>query len=65
MSFGWTNVPARFQEYVNKIFAKKFNIFIIIYLENIFIYTDDDGDSHIAALQWVLKYLGKFSLFAN
>lgn len=38
MVFGLYNAWASFQHYINKILAEKFNIFIILYLENIFIY---------------------------
>ena len=37
MFFGLTNAPASFQGYINKIFAKKFDIFVILYLDNILI----------------------------
>ena len=47
------------------IFAKKLDIFVIVYLNDILIYTDDDGDGHIAAVRWVLEQLRKFLLFAN
>ena len=50
MPFSLTNAPASFQEYINKIFLEKLDIFVIIYLDDILIYTDDDGDSHIAAV---------------
>ena len=50
MLFGLINIPASFQEYINKIFAKKLNIFIIMYLDDIPIYTEDDEDGHIAAV---------------
>ena len=50
MPFGLMNVLASFQRYINKIFTKKFDIFVIVYLNNIFIYIDDDGDSHIIAV---------------
>ena len=39
MFFGLTNAPATFQGYINKIFAEKLNIFAIVYLDDIFIYT--------------------------
>ena len=29
------------------------------------IYTNDDGNGHVAAVRWVLEQLGKFLLFAN
>ena len=37
MLIGLYNAPASIKDYINKIFAKKFNIFIIFYLNNIFI----------------------------
>ena len=65
MPFGLTNAPASFQEYINKIFAEKLDIFVIVYLDDILIYTNDDGDGYVSAVQWVLERLKKFSLFAN
>ena len=50
MLFGLTNAPANFQGYINKIFAKKFDIFIIIYLDDIFIYTNNNRDGQIVAI---------------
>ena len=64
MPFGLTNMPASFQEYINKILAEKLNIFVIVYLDNILIYINDDGDGHVSAIQLVLEQLRKFSLFA-
>ena len=49
------NAPASFQGYINKILAEKLDIFVIIYLDNIFIYTKDDGDGDVIAVQWVLE----------
>ena len=43
MPFGLFNVPASFQEYINKILTKKLDIFIIVYLDYIFIYIKDPG----------------------
>ena len=37
MSFRLFNTPASFQSYINKILAEKFNIFIIVYLNDILI----------------------------
>ena len=51
--------------YINKILAKKLNIFVIVSLDNILIYTNDDKDSHIAAVWWVLEQLRNFLLYAN
>ena len=55
MLFGLTNAPASFQGYINQILAEKLDIFIIVYLDDILIYIDDNGDSHVAAVQWVLE----------
>ena len=63
--FGLTNAPASFQGYINQIFAEKLDIFVIVYLDDILIYTDDDKDGHVLAVQWVLEQLRKFLLFAN
>ena len=65
MPFGLTNAPASFQRYINKILAKKLDIFVIVYLDDILIYTDDDKDRHVLVVRWVLEQLRKFSLFAN
>ena len=65
MPFGLTNAPASFQGYINKILAEKLDIFVIVYLDDILIYTNDDRDRHVSAVWWVLEQLRKFSLFAN
>ena len=36
-----------------------------MYLDNILIYTDNDGDGHVVAVWWVLEQLRKFLLYAN
>ena len=41
--FSLSNAPASFQGYINKIFAKKLDIFVIVYLNDILIYTKDPG----------------------
>ena len=46
MLFGLTNIPGNFQGYINKIFAEKLNIFIIIYSNDILIYIDDVISGH-------------------
>ena len=65
MPFGLINAPASFQGYINKILAEKLDIFVIVYLDDIPVYTKDDGDGHVVAVQWVLEQLKKFSLYAN
>ena len=41
MLFGLFNAPLSFHNYINKILAKKLDIFVIIYLDDIFIYIKD------------------------
>ena len=41
--FGLSNAPTTFQGYINKILAEKLDIFVIVYLDNILIYTKDPG----------------------
>ena len=65
MPFGLTNASASFQGYINKILVEKLDIFVIVYLNNILIYTNNNGDGHVVAVQWVLEQLKKFLLFAN
>ena len=45
--FGLTNVLVNFHKYINKILVKKLDIFIIIYLNDIFIYTDDKRNNYV------------------
>ena len=50
MPFGLTNTPASFHSYINKILAKKLNIFVIVYLDDIFIYTKNASHAHVDAV---------------
>ena len=45
--FGLINISAIFYSYINKILLEKFNVFIIVYLDNIFIYIENKRESHI------------------
>ena len=42
-AFWIINPPASFQGYINKILAKKLDVFVIVYLDDIIIYTKDAG----------------------
>ncbi len=65
MPFGLTNVPATFQGYIIKILAEKLFVFVIVYLDDILIYTENKGKEHVQAVRWVLDQLRKHSLYAN
>ena len=65
MPFGLFNTPASFQRYINKILTEKLDIFVILYLDNILIYTKDLGQLQIDTVRWVLEQFRKYGLFAN
>ena len=50
MPFGLSNIPVTFQGYVNKILAKKLDIFVIVYLDDILIYTKAPKQPHVEAI---------------
>ncbi len=51
MFFGLTNALVHFHDYINKILTKNCDIFIIVYLDNILIYTKDLSQSHVEAVR--------------
>ena len=50
MPFGLFNTPATFQGYVNKILTEKLDIFVIVYLDDILIYTKDSGQPYVEVI---------------
>ena len=65
MPFGLSNAPASFQGYINKILAKKLDVFVIVYLDDILIYIENEGQGHVEAVLWVLDLLRKNGFFVN
>lgn len=59
MSFAPTNALATFHNSINKILVIKFNIFVFVYLNDIFIYTESDGKECVGIISWVLDQLRK------
>ena len=51
MPFGLSNAPASFQGYVNKILVEKLDVFVILYLDNILIYTKNAVKGHVKAVR--------------
>ncbi len=45
--FGLTNKLATFQSYINKILAEKLDVIVIVYLDDILIYTKSKGEELI------------------
>ena len=50
MTFRLSYAPASFQGYINKILAEKFNILVIVYLNNFLIYIKDLGQAYVNAV---------------
>ena len=65
MPFCLSNAPATFQGYVNQILAEKLDIFVIVYLNDIMIYTKDPEQPHVEVIRWILDDFWKHSFFAN
>ncbi len=51
MLFRFSHGLANFQSYINKILAEKLNVFIIMYLDNILVYTKESSQSHMEAVR--------------
>ena len=64
MSFGLSNVPATFQAYINKALAGMIDVFCVVYLDDILIYSSLLKE-HWGHIRQILKCLHKFQLFAN
>ena len=45
--------------------AEELDIFVIVYLDDIFIYTKNPGQDHVEVVWWVLDVLRRYRLFAN
>ena len=65
MLFALINAPAMFQGYINKILVEKLDVFVIVYFNNIVIYTKSESEEHIKVVWWVLDQLQKHLLYAN
>ena len=65
MPFGLSNAPASFQGYITQIPANKFDIFVIVYLSDIFIYIKDQSQTHVDVVWLVLEELRKYGIFLN
>ena len=64
MSFELTNASATFQSYIHLKLREYLNIFCIVYLNDILIYSDDK-DIHKKHVRLIFEKLRKFKLFAN
>jgi len=64
MPFGLTNAHAAFQRFVNSVFADMLNVCVMVYLDNILVYSDNMED-HTKHIQEVLRRLRQHKLYAK
>ncbi|QRW25843.1 Retrotransposable element Tf2 protein [Rhizoctonia solani] len=64
MPFGLTNAPAAFQDMMNEIFRDLLDVYVIIYLDDILVFSLNEKD-HEAHVREVLKRLQDNDLFCN
>jgi Reverse transcriptase (RNA-dependent DNA polymerase) len=64
MPFGLTNAPGGFQRFLNGIFSDLLDVYVIIYLDDILIFSGNK-DNHFRHVFKVLKWLCKHGLYAN
>ncbi len=64
MSFKFANAFVTFQSYINFALRKFLNVFVIIYLNNILIYSQNE-EKHINHVRFMLKRLRKYKFFAK
>ena len=64
MPFGLTNAPSIFQRFVNEIFADLLDVYVLVYLDDILIFSDNKVD-HKKHVKEVLRCLREHGLFVN
>ena len=64
MPFGLTNAPVAFQHFMNDIFADMVDVCVIIYLDDILVYSDNI-DQHWTHVHEVLHRLHENGLYAG
>ncbi|KAF8669636.1 hypothetical protein RHS04_08695 [Rhizoctonia solani] len=64
MTFGLTNAPTAFQHFMNELFKDLLDVCVIIYLDDILIYSKDDI-SHTQHVHEVLQHLMENQLFCK
>ena len=56
MPFGLTNAPATFQAYINNVLRKYLDVFVVVYLDDILVYSKT-YDDHVRDVRKVLQAL--------
>jgi hypothetical protein len=64
MPFGLSNAPATFQAYINDALHGLVDIFCVVYLDDILVYSSDESQ-HTEHVKAVLERLRQFKLYAK
>src|SRR3954469_2171405 len=64
MSFGLTNAPATFSRLMNYIFMEYLEKFVVVYLDDILVYSKND-EEHTENLRLILEKLREHKLYAK
>ncbi|WMV13718.1 hypothetical protein MTR67_007103 [Solanum verrucosum] len=64
MSFGLTNAPAAFMDLMNRVFRLYLDMFMIVFMDDILIYSRSEGE-HMDHLRIVLQVLKEHQLYAK
>ena len=64
MSFDLTNAPVVFQQFMNDIFSNILDVYVMIYLDDILIYSNNMSEHH-QHIKEVLKHIHKASLYVK
>ena len=64
MPFGLTNAPAAFQQFMNDIFSNLLDVCVVIYLDDILIYSNNMSEHHWH-IKEVLKHFHKTGLYVK
>lgn len=65
MPFRLSNALTSIKGYINKILFGKLNIFVLMYLDDILIYTKDPDRTHMETVHWILDQRKKYKAFVN
>ena len=64
MPFGLTNAPATFQGYINRALSGYLDIFCVVYLDDVLVFSQE-GEDHWGHVKKILDRLRHYSLYIN